>query len=381
MQTFYKTKNENLVTIVDDKEAVFFNNECLLTQTDDIEFVKSNMPQLIDDDEVKAQEVYDKVKDFNLVQEEEWLQFFINKKDFKIYVKIWENKIELEKAELKNDIIKEKAKLKDFLKWIKKSKDNYMFGDRVLLYWPTWTWKTYGFLEFLKVAKIEHMVIWVTEGMEDIDLFNRIVPWATWVSYKTKEIVKLLEKAEKWDKVCLIFDELNRWSNSLMNLVLKALDPVDWKNYHITDVIQDRTYVIPQENIIWWATVNLGWKYTWTNALDEALLDRFNIVKYKWYDKKVEKAIIKSSWIDNDKVKKIEDFVEEVRGFHNDWEIRAPISTRWLKVWIEDFVNTWNLFESFEKTLLYRLVTVDDYWIPNEEELGIIKSKLEKLND
>lgn len=381
MQTFYITKNGNFVTILDDKKAIFFNDNCLLTEADDIEFVKSNMQQLVGEQEEKAKENYELVKDYNLIQEEEWLEFFINKKDFKIYVKIWEHKIELDDAKLKNDVIQEKTKLKDFLKWIKKSKDNYMFWDRVLLYWPTWTGKTYGFLEFLKVAKIEHMVIWVTEWMEDIDLFNRIVPWATGVSYKSKEIVKLLDKAEKWEKICLIFDELNRWSNSLNNLVLKALDPVDWKNYTITDIIQDKTYVIPQENIIWGATVNLGWKYTWTNALDEALLDRFNIVKYKWYDLKVEKAIIKSAVTEPDKVKKIEEFVQEIRNFHADWEIRAPISTRWVKVWVEDFVNSWNLFESFEKTLLYRLVTVDDYGIPNSEELSIVTQKLKKIID
>ena len=79
----------------------------------------------------------------------------------------------------------------------------------------------------MKTAKIQHTIVPVSEGMEDLDLMNYIVPTEKGVTYVPKEITHLLEKAEKGEKVCIIFDELNRGSNSLMNLVLKALDPVD----------------------------------------------------------------------------------------------------------------------------------------------------------
>ena len=364
MKQFYKTKNNTTVVVIDKKEAYYFNEHWVLANNTDIDFVVKNMAELSSKEVKTAEATFDKIKDFNIIENTEWIDFFINKKTYKIYAILQGSKVELDTAESKLELIKEKEKLEDFLKWIRKAKENYAFWDRVLLYGPTWTWKTYNFIEFLKVSKVPYSIVPVTEWMEDIDFFNRIVPWAKGVSYMPKEICELLEKAEKWEKVCIIFDELNRWSNSLMNLVLKALDPVDWKNYYITDVIQDKTYIIPQDNIIWWATVNLWGKYTWTNALDEALLDRFNIIKYKWYNKEVETAIIKSAISDSSNAKKVYDLVKEIREYHKSWEIRAPISTRWIKVWLEDYINTWNLMESFEKTILYRLVTVDDYWNP-----------------
>jgi len=269
--------------------------------------------------------------------------------------------------------------MKDFLKGIKKSKESYKMGDRVLLYGPTGTGKTYNFLEFLKTSKIEHAIVPVSEGMEDLDLLNYIVPSASGVSYKPKEITKLLEKAESGEKVCIIFDELNRGSNSLMNLVLKALDPVDGKNYYIMNVLQDRMYVIPQENIIWGATVNLGGKYTGTNALDEALFDRFNIVTSVCYNPDVEIALVEGAGFGKLHAKKIMQFVNSVREFCSSGELRSPISTRGIKVWMEEYINNNDLLLSFERTLLYRLISVDEFGFPNPQELEIIKAKFTEV--
>ena len=379
METFYRTKNNSLVKVVDEALAIYYDNFSILTTSKDVDFIVKNMELLSPEDIVVASAIFESIKDFVIVEEIDWVRFIFNKATYKTSAIFWEQIFDLDSPDIKISLLKEKKKMKDFLKWIRTSKETFMLWDRILMYWPTWTWKTYNFIEFLKVAKIDYSIIPVTEWMEDIDMFNRIVPWATWVSYMQKEICKLFEKAEKWEKICIIFDELNRWSNSFMNLVLKALDPVDWKNYYITDVIQDRTYIIPQENIIWWATVNLWGKYTGTNSLDEALLDRFNIIKYKGYDLTVEKWLIENVVTNKDNVKQIQDFVKEIREYHKAWEIRAPISTRWVKVWLEDFFNTWNLLESFEKTILYRLVSVDDYWNPNQEELAIISQKFKEV--
>jgi MoxR-like ATPase len=164
-----------------------------------------------------------------------------------------------------------------------------------------------------------------------------------------------------------------------MNLVLKALDPVDGKNYYITNILQDKTYVIPQENIIWGATVNLGGKYTGTNALDEALFDRFNIVSFVGYNPDVEKAIVHAAGFDADHSKKILDFVSKVRDFAKSGELRSPISTRGIKVWMEDFLNSSDLMLSFERTLLFRLVTVDEFGSPNDKELAIVKKQFQTI--
>lgn len=384
MKNYYITDKWNYAVIEDDKMITYLDTNSQLTQSNDekeIKWAKENLWAVPIEVEKVIDELYNKVKDITLVEEVEGMKFYLNKKDYKFYALVWDKYIELDKMDKKAGLIESKKKLKDFLKWIRKSKENYKFGDRVLLYWPTGTWKTYNFIEFLKTAKVKYNIIPVTEWMEDIDFFNRIIPWATWVEYKQKAICDMLALAEKGEKICIIFDELNRGSNSFMNLVLKAIDPVDWKNYYLTDVIQDRTYVIPQENIIFWATVNLGWKYTWVNSLDEALLDRFNLINYVGYNPDVEKNIIKAWTSDKVLAKKIFDFVKEIRGYHKDWEIRAPISTRWVKVLMEEYINCWNLKEAFTKTLLFRLVWVDDYGNPNTEEMEIVTQKFNKIFD
>ena len=113
-----------------------------------------------------------------------------------------------------------------------------------------------------------------------------------------------------------------------MNLVLKALDPVDGVNYTVYNLLQDRTYIIPQENIIWGATVNLGGKYTGTNALDEALFDRFNIVSFVGYNPDVEQSLVEAAGFNKAQMKKILQFVNSIRDFATSGELRSPISTR-----------------------------------------------------
>lgn len=375
MELFKNITDESAFILIDGAKSVLFNSHWIIRVGSDVDFVKANMKPLELSESEKAMKMFNDVSHFYLIEEIQWVAFYMNKKDYRVYWLIGDTKIPLDSIDIKDQFISEKKKLEVIKKSMDSQREWFQFWDRVLMYGPTWTGKTYNFVQFLSSNKIEHAIIPVTEGMEDIDMFNRIVPGATGVSYKQKDICKLFEKAEKWEKVCIIFDELNRWSNSLMNLVLKALDPVDGKNYYVMDVIQDRQYVIPQENIIWGATVNLGGKYTGTNSLDEALLDRFNIIRYKWYDLNVEKDIISSVISSQDHVKMVQELVSEIREYHSSGEIRAPISTRWLKMWLEDFMNTWNIQESFARTALYRLVTVDDYGNPNDTEVKIIMQK------
>lgn len=375
MTKFYKINETTFAAIADDGVQVtgFTNFYTLGTTASPVNDIIANCAEV-----PEAQVIYDSVQHRALLESVDGMDFFIDKKTFKIGGCIGNQLLDLDSADAKNTIVGERKRMKDFLKTVKKSKESYKLGDRILLYGPTGTGKTYNFIEFMKASKIEHAIIPVSEGMEDLDLMNYIVPSATGVAYKPKEITHLLERAEKGEKVCIIFDELNRWSNSLMNLVLKALDPVDGINYSIMNVLQDRTYIIPQENIIWGATVNLGGKYTGTNALDEALFDRFNIVSFVGYNPDVEQSLVEAAGFNKAQTKKILQFVNSIRDFATSGELRSPISTRWVKVWMEEYMNNGDLLLSFERTLLYRLISVDEFGAPNPQELDIIKSKFKE---
>lgn len=213
----------------------------------------------------------------------------------------------------------------------------------------------------------------ITEGFEDLDFLAHIVPTPTGISYSENEIVTLLREASTGTRVAILLDELNRGSKSFLNLILKLLDAVDGEYYILNNFVKNEIIKIPIKNVLFIATMNLGGKYVGTNALDEALLDRFNIVLEKGYNTQVEKEIIKNfgKFADN-----VTEIVENIRSAHKDREIRAPISTRGIKMWAEAFINTpqteQDLFYTFERAILNRLVKVDDYGNTLSSEVAVV---------
>lgn len=47
---------------------------------------------------------------------------------------------------------------------------------------------------------------------------------------------------------------------------------------------------------------------------------------------------------------------------------------------MEEYMNNGNdLLAAFDRTLMYRLISVDEFGFPNEQELGIVKGKFQEL--
>ena len=315
--------------------------------------------------------------EFITLHSQMWIEFVLNKNTLDVVAKIWEDEVPVDKVRM--DKIKEHlskvSKLSLKISKIKPIDSGWNMWDRVFLYWPTGTGKTHSVLTWLEEQKMLHDVVTVSDGFEDIDFLTYIFPSATGIQYKEKNIIGLFRKAAEWEKVAILIDEANRWSKSFMNFLLKAIDPVSWE-YEINNFVNDEIIRIPIQNLIWFCTANLwGW-YSGANDIDEALLDRFNKVSFVWYNEKFENELYKSF---GEYGKDVKSIVEYIRQLHSDNVLKRPISSRSLKIWAEEFINTSkskeDVFLSFSKTVMYRLVSVDSFGFPNKDTEWTILSK------
>ena len=327
-----------------------------------------------------TEEVIKKASETNIIDNIGGFDVHFNKKDFSLAIDVKGEMVSVD-ADALAKVKKQMSAFEKIKTDLTKSANTYRTGDRILLYGPTGTWKTYDFLasaiEMEKTWAIdEFSITTITDGFEDIDFLAHIVPTEKGITYVENKIVTLLREASNGKKVAILLDELNRGSKSFLNLILKLLDAVDGKTYTLNNFVKNENIVIPIENVMFFGTMNLGGKYVGTNALDEALLDRFNIIQYKGYDLKVEKDICKyfGSYAPN-----VINLIADVRSLSASGELRAPISTRWVKMWAESFINSPkssnDVLGSFKYTLMYRLVSVDDMGNPNQTEIAMLMKK------
>lgn len=310
------------------------------------------------------------------------VKFFLDKSSLDVFVDVWGDQEKIENTTLNKVRARLEKSKKMGLSLSKLATDPRprQTGDRIFLYGPTGTGKTHSVLDWIQQESIEHEVVTVSDGFEDIDFLTYIVPNPKGgVIYKKKRVVELLGEAAKWKKVAILIDEVNRGSKSFMNMLLKMIDPVSGF-YEINNFVEDDIIKVPHENIIWFCTANLGGWYSGTNALDEALLDRFNVVSFVWYNTEFEMQLFDSFGKFSNKVKEL---VEYMRQLFTDNAIKRPISSRSLKIRAEEFINTAqkaeDVFNSFEKTVLYRLVSVDNYGFPTQQDVGVLVSKFVDL--
>lgn len=307
----------------------------------------------------------------------------LNKTDFSLNIDFQD-----EIVPITNEVI---AKLKNQDREVQKLKidvaqqaQGYKMGDRVMLYGPTGTGKTYDFLSSVSAMKEAGLIhdmekITVTDGFEDLDFLAHIIPTPQGIRYQENRIVELFREASQGKKIAILIDELNRGNKSFLNFMLSLLDPVNGNTYTLNNFINDEIIEVPMENVFFMATMNLGGKYTGTNSLDEALFDRFNIVQYKGYNAEVESKMLDVFGTHKDGVKNI---IDSIRLLAQGGEIRAPISTRGIKIWAEMFINTTqtpqDIYNTFSYCLLNRLTSVDDYGNPNQDEIVTILAKFKE---
>lgn len=288
-------------------------------------------------------------------------------------------------------MMSKKINANTFVKKVKQVEDEGVkigLGDTVLLWWPTWTWKTFRFHE-----KVSQMIadgeidyaekITVTDGFEDTDFLAYISPKAEGgISIIERSIVKTLREASQGKRVAICIDELNRWSRSLMNLILTFIDSIDWDNYVLNNFVADERIIIPRANLLVYATINLGWRYSGINSMDEALKDRFSFNFYVGYNQDNEKELLTNYF--GSLADGVETAIKEIRELYTSWEIGSSISTRGLKSWGEVYMRMpvktpKTLFKSFMDTLMFKLTSPDDYWVYSSLEEASILQVLKPL--
>lgn len=288
-------------------------------------------------------------------------------------------------------MMSKKINANTFVKKVKQVEDEGVkigLGDTVLLWWPTGTGKTFRFHDkvnqMIKDGEIDYAEkITVTDGFEDTDFLAYISPKAEWgISIIERSIVTMLREASNGKRVAICIDELNRWSRSLMNLVLTFIDSIDWDNYVLNNFVADERIVIPRANLLVYATINLGWRYSGINSMDEALKDRFSFNFYVGYNLENEKELL--NWYFGNVADKVETAIKEIRELYTEWTIGSSISTRGLKSWGEVYsrmpVKTpKTLFKSFMDTLMFKLTSPDDYWVYSSLEEASILQVLKPL--
>ena len=320
-------------------------------------------------------------KDYMVITEDQWIKFCVNTSTFEPFIIHDGKKYDATKDSI--DTIKESLRSVKKLKTITASTpiwaDQYTMGDTVLIYWPTGTGKTHSILQWIRDQKISHAMITVSDGFEDIDMLTYILPSPKGIVYKEKDIVSIFRKAAAGEKVAILIDEVNRGSRSFMNMLLKLLDPVTWQ-YEVNNFVADEIIKINKENIIFFCTANLwGW-YSGTNEIDEALFDRFNKIQYMDYNRAYEAELFSNFWPFASHVEKI---VSYIRDLYKDNSLKRPVSSRTIKAWAECFVNSpmddKALVGTFNQSVMYRLVGIDAYGNPNEQDVWVITSKFIEL--
>ncbi|AKS22987.1 hypothetical protein ABH19_03295 [Leptospirillum sp. Group II 'CF-1'] len=279
-------------------------------------------------------------------------------------------------------------------------------GFSVLLYGPTGSGKTYGVIfehlgKLVKQGERDGIVlIPCSDGMEDYDLLSKPMPigprdkvrilqelekefpdldqsalsrilgdW-TRVEGPLREVFR---RAQKGERLGVVFDELNRASRSARNLILKAMDPV-LGHYELHDFTSGEVLCVPLETIQFCATCNLGASYSQTHDLDESLLDRFQSVLFVDYNTGLEERILEEEGLPPAKVSQLMAVAGALREAYRMGHLNAPLSTRHLKNWGRAVSGGGDPRETARMLWVDRLIAHDRHGYPDEEQVaGILE--------
>lgn len=131
-------------------------------------------------------------------------QTYVSKKDFTPYIQISETEIKSVTKELVDQLKTSMLTVKNLKLELVSAPMDVELGNRVLLYGPTGTGKTYDFLsaaeQLIKAGKLDKdgiEVVTISDGFEDIDFLAHIVPTDKGIMHVETRVVQLFREAAK----------------------------------------------------------------------------------------------------------------------------------------------------------------------------------------
>jgi len=245
----------------------------------------------------------------------------------------------------------------------------------IFLYGPTGSGKTHEALSVIKEEGLPLYQINITNGLEDIDLLQKLLPDPETGKWKRVEgeLVKAFKHAKK-RKVVILLEEVSRSSKSLRNLLIKAMDKKD-NSYTLYDFTSGEYITVPARNVVWIATANLGSSYGDTSELDPALMRRFPLTVFVDYNTEKEMRILKEI-VDEDTAKEMIEFAKKIRKNYLAGRLPYPLDTGTLVEWAELIREVGDPIEAAELTFLYRIVERDSFGYPEKGQLDVLKEEL-----
>lgn len=244
-----------------------------------------------------------------------------------------------------------------------------------LIYGPTGSGKTHMVREMLKVADAEVFRINITDGYEDVDALQKLVPTPDGKGWNRLEgeLVKAFKSARE-RRVIVSLEELTRSSRSFRNLLIKAMDQEE-DQFILHDITTGERIEVPANNLMFVATGNIN--HADTSELDPALARRFPICLFQDYNVTEETKLLaaRSSYQMADTLMKI---TIKVREQYQTGILPAPLDTGSLIHWCDVIEAGFSLIEAAKMTWLYRIVEKDSHGYPESGQIEAITNLFPK---
>lgn len=245
-------------------------------------------------------------------------------------------------------------------------KSTFVFG-------PTGSGKTHTVRELLDGSGFDIRPISITDGLEDVDVLHKLLPGKEKGWTRIVGELRSAFDAAKEKKVVVVLEEVMRSSRSLRNLLVKAMDN-EAGFYTLHDITTGERIRVPEGNLLFFATANLG--YSDTSELDPALARRFPVFVFQDYDIAKEKELLEAR-VGPLMAKRLIKVAKSIREQYRQGRLPVPLDTGSLIQWADMVSRDVDLVEAAAMTWVFRVLERDPMGYPEAGQMEAINDLLQ----